>query len=175
MTLSDTGKTAALDARSDGNRRHREADRADADPRVAEHHVREAAVAANRRDRALSHPVERRDRDGDERRSDVDVHERVHAQSELPVEEHSRPRGHRRGALRVHEGLRVPAKTWNTLGATVTIAGVGFWNPVKTTLGALGNGAELGPSRASACSRGAGSSERAGEDVEQPLDVLPVV
>jgi hypothetical protein len=23
--------------------------------------------------------------------------------------------------------------------------GVGFWNPVKTTLGALGNGAELRP------------------------------
>jgi hypothetical protein len=27
----------------------------------------------------------------------------------------------------------------------VTITGVGFWNPVKTTLGALGNGAELRP------------------------------
>ena len=39
----------------------------------------------------------------------------------------------------------LPAPTWKTLGATVTIAGVGFWNPVKTTLGALGNGAELRP------------------------------
>lgn len=27
----------------------------------------------------------------------------------------------------------------------MTITGVGFWNPVKTTLGALGNGAELRP------------------------------
>jgi len=34
---------------------------------------------------------------------------------------------------------------WQTLGATVRLEGVGFWNPVKTTLGALGNGAELRP------------------------------
>jgi len=40
-----------------------------------------------------------------------------------------------------------PAATaaWQTLGATVQLSGVGFWNPVKTTLGALGNGAELRP------------------------------
>ena len=38
-----------------------------------------------------------------------------------------------------------PARTWKTLGATVTIAGVGFWNPAKTTQGALANGAELRP------------------------------
>jgi hypothetical protein len=38
-----------------------------------------------------------------------------------------------------------PAQTWKPLGATVTVSGVGFWNPVKTTLGALGNGAELRP------------------------------
>jgi len=38
-----------------------------------------------------------------------------------------------------------PAATWQTLGATVTISGVGFWNPVQTTLGALPNGAELRP------------------------------
>ncbi len=38
-----------------------------------------------------------------------------------------------------------PVAAWQTLGATVTISGVGFWNPVKTTLGALGNGAELRP------------------------------
>jgi hypothetical protein len=31
------------------------------------------------------------------------------------------------------------------LGATVQLAGIGFWNPVRTTLGALGNGAELRP------------------------------
>jgi hypothetical protein len=35
--------------------------------------------------------------------------------------------------------------TWQMLGATVQLAGVGFWNRVRTTLGALGNGAELRP------------------------------
>jgi hypothetical protein len=34
---------------------------------------------------------------------------------------------------------------WQMLGATAHLRGVGFWNPVKTTLGALGNGAELRP------------------------------
>jgi hypothetical protein len=34
---------------------------------------------------------------------------------------------------------------WQMLGATVHLAGIGFWNPVRTTLGALGNGAELRP------------------------------
>jgi hypothetical protein len=40
-----------------------------------------------------------------------------------------------------------PAATadWQTLGATVTLNGVGYWNPVRTTLGALSNGAELHP------------------------------
>ncbi len=38
-----------------------------------------------------------------------------------------------------------PTGDWQPLGATVTLQGVGFWNPVKTTLGALGNGAELRP------------------------------
>ena len=38
-----------------------------------------------------------------------------------------------------------PTAAWQMLGATVQLAGVGFWNPVKTTLGALGNGAELRP------------------------------
>ena len=38
-----------------------------------------------------------------------------------------------------------PTSAWKMLGATVQLAGVGFWNPVKTTLGALGNGAELRP------------------------------
>jgi hypothetical protein len=40
-----------------------------------------------------------------------------------------------------------PAATpaWQLLGATVELAGVGFWNPVKTTPGALRNGAELRP------------------------------
>ena len=38
-----------------------------------------------------------------------------------------------------------PTSAWQLLGATVQLAGVGFWNPVKTTPGALGNGAELRP------------------------------
>jgi hypothetical protein len=40
-----------------------------------------------------------------------------------------------------------PAVTsqWQLLGATADMSGVGFWNPVKTTLGALKNGAELRP------------------------------
>lgn len=36
-------------------------------------------------------------------------------------------------------------KDWQILGAHAAIYGVGFWNPVKTTLGALKNGAELRP------------------------------
>ncbi|HEY2777053.1 MAG TPA: hypothetical protein VGI77_04055 [Gaiellaceae bacterium] len=40
-----------------------------------------------------------------------------------------------------------PAATsqWQLLGASVDISGVGFWNPVHTTRGALPNGAELRP------------------------------
>jgi hypothetical protein len=34
---------------------------------------------------------------------------------------------------------------WQLLGATVDVAGVGFWNPSKRTRGALANGAELRP------------------------------
>jgi hypothetical protein len=34
---------------------------------------------------------------------------------------------------------------WQPLGATATLTGVGFWNPVRTTAGALKNGAELRP------------------------------
>jgi hypothetical protein len=34
---------------------------------------------------------------------------------------------------------------WHLIGVTVDIAGVGFWNPVTTTRGALRNGAELRP------------------------------
>ena len=34
---------------------------------------------------------------------------------------------------------------WQLLGATVDVSGVGFWNPVRTTRGALPNGAELRP------------------------------
>jgi hypothetical protein len=38
-----------------------------------------------------------------------------------------------------------PTAQWQLLGATVDISGVGFWNPVHTTRGALPNGAELRP------------------------------
>ena len=34
---------------------------------------------------------------------------------------------------------------WQLLGATVDLAGVGFWNPSRATRGALPNGAELRP------------------------------
>ena len=42
---------------------------------------------------------------------------------------------------------RCPTVTWQwqLVGITVEIGGVGFWNPVKTTRGALPNGAELRP------------------------------
>lgn len=35
--------------------------------------------------------------------------------------------------------------TWELLGITVDLAGVGFWNPSRVTRGALPNGAELRP------------------------------
>jgi hypothetical protein len=38
-----------------------------------------------------------------------------------------------------------PQGTYQPLGATVQLTGVGFWNPAKTTKGALPNGAELRP------------------------------
>ena len=38
-----------------------------------------------------------------------------------------------------------PTAQWQILGAHATLVGVGFWNPVKTTEGALKNGAELRP------------------------------
>src|SRR3954453_24137807 len=38
-----------------------------------------------------------------------------------------------------------PTKDWQMLGAHAVIFGLGFWNPVKTTQGALANGAELRP------------------------------
>jgi hypothetical protein len=39
----------------------------------------------------------------------------------------------------------VAQAAWQLLGASVEIAGVGFWNPVRSTRGALRNGAELRP------------------------------
>jgi hypothetical protein len=38
-----------------------------------------------------------------------------------------------------------PTAGWQLLGAHAVVFGVGFWNPVKTTMGALANGAELRP------------------------------
>jgi hypothetical protein len=34
---------------------------------------------------------------------------------------------------------------WQLIGVTVEVGGVGYWNPVRTTRGALKNGAELRP------------------------------
>jgi hypothetical protein len=38
-----------------------------------------------------------------------------------------------------------PKATWQPLGATANLSGVGFWNPIRTTPGAQKNGAELRP------------------------------
>ena len=38
-----------------------------------------------------------------------------------------------------------PTASWQLVGITVEIAGVGFWNPSTSTRGALPNGAELRP------------------------------
>jgi hypothetical protein len=43
------------------------------------------------------------------------------------------------------EHCPVPKPSWTLLGATVDIGGVGFWNPSRTTRGALATGAELRP------------------------------
>jgi hypothetical protein len=40
---------------------------------------------------------------------------------------------------------KLPPTYWWPLGASVQITGVGYWNPTKTTLGALPNGAEIRP------------------------------
>jgi hypothetical protein len=39
----------------------------------------------------------------------------------------------------------VATPAWKLIGITVDIQGVGFWNPARTTRGALPNGAELRP------------------------------
>jgi hypothetical protein len=51
-----------------------------------------------------------------------------------------------------------PAVTndWQMLGATADMTGVGFWNPVRTTQGALPNGAELRPLTALTITQGCG-------------------
>ena len=59
-------------------------------------------------------------------------------------------RTRRRGSILAARKLLVshcPAVTtaWQLLGASVDISGVGFWNPVTRTRGALRNGAELRP------------------------------
>jgi hypothetical protein len=38
-----------------------------------------------------------------------------------------------------------PTTAWQLLGVTVDVGGVGFWNPIRVTRGALPNGAELRP------------------------------
>jgi hypothetical protein len=51
-----------------------------------------------------------------------------------------------------------PAVTnqWHILGATMQVRGVGFFDPAKTTLGALKNGAELRPLTGLTISQGCG-------------------
>ena len=43
------------------------------------------------------------------------------------------------------KACKLPPTYWWPLGASVQITGVGYWNPAKTTLGALPNGAEIRP------------------------------
>ena len=50
--------------------------------------------------------------------------------------------GARRGFLK---NCPAPTVGWQMLGARAVIFGVGYWNRVKTTQGALANGAELRP------------------------------
>ena len=106
-----------------------------------------AALAGDARDRALPAAVQRRDRARAVRHSLVDVHERISAEPAMPVRPDARPQG---------DPLRPPCTRprlqefaaptyWWPLGASVRMTGVGYWNPVRTTLGALGNGAELRP------------------------------
>jgi hypothetical protein len=51
-----------------------------------------------------------------------------------------------------------PTANWQMLGAHAVIFGVGFWNPVKTTQGALANGAELRPLVGLTITQGCGKS-----------------
>jgi hypothetical protein len=53
-------------------------------------------------------------------------------------------------------GCPAPTKDWQMLGATANIAGVGYFNPVKTTMGALQNGAELRPLVSMSITQGCG-------------------
>lgn len=53
-------------------------------------------------------------------------------------------------------GCPAPTKDWQMLGATADLSGVGFFNPVKTTMGALKNGAELRPLVSMSITQGCG-------------------
>ena len=56
------------------------------------------------------------------------------------------------------KGCPAPTNDWQMLGARAVIFGVGFWNPVKTTLGALPSGAELRPLVGLTITQGCGKS-----------------
>lgn len=56
------------------------------------------------------------------------------------------------------KGCPAPTPAWQMLGAHATIFGVGFWNPVKSTEGALPNGAELRPLVGLTITQGCGKS-----------------
>jgi len=51
-----------------------------------------------------------------------------------------------------------PTSDWQLVGAHAALFGVGFWNPVKTTPGALANGAELRPLVGLTITQGCGKS-----------------
>jgi hypothetical protein len=53
-------------------------------------------------------------------------------------------------------GCPAPTNQWQLLGATADVSGVGFFNPVKTTMGALKNGAELRPLVSMSITQGCG-------------------
>ena len=57
----------------------------------------------------------------------------------------SRGRGEMLAARTALGSCPAPAAGWTPLGATIQVAGVGFWNPVRTTKGGLPTGAELRP------------------------------
>ena len=146
MTLSDTGKSAVqLDAGSHDGPRHREAQCAQEDRDHAQHRVPEAGVACHRCDPELPDGVERGARAPAVRRSELDVHERLHAESACLA---STARG-RAQMIATRNGFLqqcgAASNNWTPLGATADLTGVGFWNSVKTTAGAAKNGAELRP------------------------------
>ena len=82
----------------------------------------------------------------------------------------------RAGIIATRNAFLAPARprrpTGRRSGRPWSLTGVGYWNPVRTTLGALPNGAELRPVIGVNILQGCGHLSTR-EGVEQPLDVLP--